>query len=176
MKRSHASDNLLVAAISPSPHGFGYVVFEGPQKLVDWGVRDIRQDKNRQSLEKVRDLVGWYSPDVLVLENCTVPASRRSARIKRLTRAVLRLAQRQKLTTRSYARAEIKAAFAEIGAKTRYEIAQAIAEQVPDLGLWLPPPRKIWQSEDPRMSIFDAASLASAFFHEGVAPSKRAKN
>jgi hypothetical protein len=33
------------------------------------------------------------------------------------------------------------------------------------LGRFLPPPRKLWKSEDARMGIFDAAALALTFFY-----------
>ena len=32
--------------------------------------------------------------------------------------------------------------------------------------LYVPPERKPWMSEDPRMGIFDAAALAWMYFHE----------
>ena len=54
--------------------------------------------------------------------------------------------------------------------RTKYEIACAVAERLPELATRLAPTRKIWQSEDYRMSIFDAATLGVAYF----ARSKRA--
>jgi|SRR5690348_15036174 hypothetical protein len=49
---------------------------------------------------------------------------------------------------------------------TTYCIARAqfIASHIPVFQPLLPPPRKIWNSEDARMSIFDAAALALTFF------------
>lgn len=44
------------------------------------------------------------------------------------------------------------------------QIASAIAEQVPELLSILPPRRRIWQSEDYRMTIFDAAAAGIAYF------------
>ena len=35
---------------------------------------------------------------------------------------------------------------------------------MPELAAKLPPKRKIWQSEDYRMSIFDAAAVGVAYF------------
>ena len=47
---------------------------------------------------------------------------------------------------------------------TKREIAEAIVREFPELEPRLPPVRKIWMSEDVRMSIFDAAALAITFF------------
>jgi hypothetical protein len=46
----------------------------------------------------------------------------------------------------------------------KYEVASALAKQFPALASRLPPKRKIWQSEDYRMGIFDAAALGVAYF------------
>ncbi|HUZ92890.1 MAG TPA: hypothetical protein VNG29_02730 [Candidatus Paceibacterota bacterium] len=45
-------------------------------------------------------------------------------------------------------------------------IASAVAEQFPELLLILPPKRRPWQSEDYRMTIFDAAAVGIAYFAE----------
>jgi len=50
------------------------------------------------------------------------------------------------------------------GAETKYEIAQAVAGIIPAFKHRLPPIRKIWQSEDERQSLFDAASLGIAYY------------
>jgi len=46
---------------------------------------------------------------------------------------------------------------------TKDTIAAAIAKHIPAFERFLPPPRKLWKSEDARMGIFDAAALASRF-------------
>ena len=46
------------------------------------------------------------------------------------------------------------------------QIASAVAEQFPELLSILPPKRRPWQSEDYRMTIFDAAAVGIAYFAE----------
>ena len=58
----------------------------------------------------------------------------------------------------------MKECFASVGAGTKYEIAKAIATQIPAFAHRLPRLRKIWMSEDPRQSLFDAAALGLTFF------------
>jgi len=77
-----------VLALDPTSRGFGFVVLEGPGRLVDWGVKDIRADKEQATLEKVKELIELYRPGVLVAEDCADPSSRRAPRVTRLTAAL----------------------------------------------------------------------------------------
>ena len=162
----------LILAISPTARGFGFVVLEGCNRTIDWGAKEARGDKNRVVLAKAAELMSCYTPDLLVLENVEGPESRRANRIRNLHRKLAELAKAREISVRRFARSEIKAAFASRKASTRYEIAQLISQELPDLVPWLPPPRKIWMSEDRRLSIFDAASLALTF--DDTQKSKRA--
>ncbi len=53
---------------------------------------------------------------------------------------------------------------AKIANFKKYTIAVALTKQLPELAPRLPQVRKIWKSEDYRMSIFDAAALGVAYF------------
>jgi len=153
----------LVLAIFPSTKGFGYSVFEGPTSLVDWGVKVARGDrKNAQSLQRVRELVAFYRPDVLVLEDYDGRGSRRAKRIEQLIDAIAACAEKERVATASFSRAEVRDCFS---LTAKRQIAEAIARDFPELEPRLPPVRKIWMSEDARMNIFDAAALAMTFFH-----------
>lgn len=154
----------LILAIYTTTHGFGFVVLEGPNRMIDWGTKDARRDKNRVVLAKAAELMSWYQPDLLVLEHALGPESRRNDRIRQLHGQLVELAKAHKTAVRQFARSEIRTAFASREAVTRYEIAEAISRELLDLAPWLPPPKKIWMSEDPRLSIFDAASLAITFY------------
>jgi hypothetical protein len=108
---------------------------------------------------------------VLVLQDCTGPLSRRAKRIKRLHRLIAHFAAVQSIDLHIYSPDQVRNCFSKVGARTRFEIAQAIASQVHAFGHRLPPVRKIWQSEDPRMSLFDAAALAMTHYATiGIAP------
>ena len=48
---------------------------------------------------------------------------------------------------------------------TNYERAQTVVKRFPVLTRKLPPKRKPWESEDYRMSMFAAATLAMAYLH-----------
>jgi Holliday junction resolvasome RuvABC endonuclease subunit len=156
----------LVLAVFPSARGFGFAVFEGSRSLVDWGVRGIHGErKNVQSLAKVQELLDFYRPDLLVVEDYKGAGSRRAKRIEGLIGAITDVATKRRMVSASFSRADVRACFSHLGARTKREIAQAIAREFPELEPRLPPVRKIWMSEDARMNIFDAVALGMTFFH-----------
>lgn len=159
-----SSGALLVIAIAPMTRGFAYVVFEGSQWPIDWGVKEVRGDKNRESLKCIKQLIEWFRPDALLLEGPAGKGVYRSERIRNLVRNIERLAARASLPLHQVPRAQIRARFAPIDATTKHEIAQAIVTQLPELEPWLPHKRRPWESQDPRLSIFDAAALVFTFF------------
>jgi hypothetical protein len=156
------ADALLVLAVFPSTKGFGYAVFEGRQSLIDWGVKTVYPfQKNLRSLKKIRELFAFYYPDVVVLEDYEGEGSRRAKRIQTLINLITIEVAGRGMSTASYSRDQVRSCF---DLETKREIAEAIAREFPELGPRLPPARKIWMSEDRRMSIFDAVSLAITFF------------
>ena len=55
MSRAYTKD-IRVLAIDPSTRGFGYAVLEGPNRLIDWAVKETKVDKTRMTLKFVADL------------------------------------------------------------------------------------------------------------------------
>jgi Holliday junction resolvasome RuvABC endonuclease subunit len=153
-----------VLAIDPSTRGFGYAVFEGPDQLIDWGVKETKTEKNKSALKHVAELLDRYQPSVIVVEDYAAKGSRRCPRIQKLINDTSKLASKRKVKVRSFSRAKVKQAFFESGARNKYEIAAAIGKRFPELAPRLPRFRKPWMSEDYRMSIFDAVALALTFF------------
>jgi hypothetical protein len=157
------STSELVLCVYPSAKGFGFAVFEGPRSLVDWGVKGVHgEKKNAQSIRKMRELLDFYRPDVLVTENYRGGGSRRGSRIRQLIDAITVLAAKERAAIASFSRAEVRDNF---GLTSKRRIAEAITRDFPELEPRLPPVRRIWMSEDARMNIFDAAALGMTFFH-----------
>jgi hypothetical protein len=63
----------------------------------------------------------------------------------------------------AYDRAIIRRFFAPTEARTKHEIAEVIAREIPAFTQRLPPIRKIWKREDPPQSLFDAATLGMTY-------------
>lgn len=163
MTRRNRTDK-RVLALDPSSRGFGFAVLEGAERLIDWGVKEARADKNRRSLRHIDDLLKHYQPDIIVIEKYASRGARRSPRLQKLLRAIHELATRRQVKVRSVSRSAIRKAFADSSATTKHQVAVTIARHLPALAPRVPPPRQPWMSEDYRMSIFDAVALALTVF------------
>lgn len=152
-------DRDRVMGIHPTARGFGWVVFEGPFRPIDWGLVSARKDKNATCLKRLDGLLARFAPEVLVLEAYDRESSRRARRIARLGASVQRAADLRGVESAVYHRAQVREAFAETGAKTRRDIAEAVARHLEAFRHRLPPPRKPWDSEDAREALFAAAAL-----------------
>lgn len=154
----------FVLAVSASPRGFAYVVFSGPQQPFDWGVREVPgNQKNARCLLAIRKLIREYRPEALVIEE-TRRGSQRGPRIRALYRKIAEVAKGERTRVVRNSKDQVRASFAAEKAVTRPEIAQAVAKRIPAFAPKLPPPRKIWMSESPRQSLFDAAALGVGWY------------
>ena len=152
--------NIRALAIAPSTRGFGFVVLHGKATLVNWGVKSVKGDKNTESLTKVEKLLAHYQPDVLVLQDTSAKQSRRSARIRILSKQIVTMAATRKLKAKLFAREKVMQQFFGDGKGTKHALAEILAKRFPeDLASHLPPKRRPWMSEDSRMDIFDAVAL-----------------
>lgn len=150
-----------ILAIASSTVGFGFAVFEGQDTLVDWGVKSVKGDKNRQCLVKVKELIAQYQPGVIVLEDTSAKGSRRGPRTRALTKKIISLASTSKVKVNLFSQKQIRKTFFADGKGTKDDLAEIVAKRFPEeLGHRLPPKRRAWMSEDSRMGIFDAVALA----------------
>src|SRR5438876_5636955 len=115
MSRAYTKD-IRGLAIDPSTRGFGFAVLEGPNRLIEWAVKETKGNKNAKSLKLIDDLIDRYQPNVIVVEDYEGKGSRRCRRIQTLIDGVSTLAAKRKLRVRSFSRAKVKQAFFESGA------------------------------------------------------------
>ncbi|MCG8604618.1 hypothetical protein MJD09_06400 [bacterium] len=156
-----------VVGLDPTSHGFGYVVFEGPERLIDWGHAQVQPISNARSMERIARLLTRYMPDAVVIEDTDHRSSRRRYRVRMLLKSVARFSEKSGAKIERISPEEVRKHFAEVGAQTKHQVAQHIASTYVELAPHLPPPRKIWMSEDERMSIFDAAAFVLTAFEKG---------
>jgi Holliday junction resolvasome RuvABC endonuclease subunit len=154
-----------VLALDPSSRGFGFAVFEGPDALIDWGVKQVKGSKHRECLSRIERLMDHYQPEMVVVEDCASRHCRRCLRVRELIGDILALAAERRVRSRAVSRAAVRKAFSRTGASTKHQIATTIAETFPELALNLPPYRTPWMSEDARMAIFDAVAFALSIFY-----------
>ncbi len=153
-----------ILAIALSAKGFGFVVMEGQKTIVECGRRMADGDKNAQSLAKMKKLLTFYRPDALVLQDVEAKGSRRAPRIKRLNRHVTGVAEKHEIKVKLISGKQLRSVLLGNPDGTKQEIAETLAAQFPDeLASRLPAKRKLGDSENSRMDIFDAMALAVAF-------------
>ena len=157
--------HVRILAIAPLSRGLGYAVMEGPEKLLASGNKAILRDKNAKALAWVNRFIQFYQPSVLVLPNVTAADTRRAARIKTLHRKLVAWAAKKKVKVRLVSVTQVRNQVLGDSKGTKFAVAKTLADKFPvELGHRLPPKRRLWMSEDPRMDIFDAVGLAVAFW------------
>lgn len=164
-----ASSPIRLFAVDPCPRGFAFAVLEMPADLVDWGLREVMSDKEGGTLQKVNELINHYAPDFIILEDWRHWSSRRCSRIKRLLQSLGDLAKTLGVECRTITQEDLRFFWERMGCRIKDEVAQEIARMFPVLAPRLPPRRRAWMPEDPRINIFDTIALAVAFFHMTVA-------
>jgi len=100
-----------------------------------------------------------FSPSTIVLRNRDSETKKRAE----MSNTLMGEAAKRRISIRLLSRSDVKNAFPDCN-RNKYTIAAAAAKQLVELAPRLPSVRKIWKSEDYRMSIFDAAALGVAYF------------
>lgn len=154
-----SSDLRRVLAIDPTNRGFGFVVLEGANRLVDWGSVQVRDKTLFTYLKRIDSLIEHHQISLVVAEDVAAKGSRRGKRVVRFITKVLKLATSRRIRVRLVSRNQIRHAFHQLGTLTKYKIAVALIEQFPELQPMLPARRKCYESEDERISIFDALAM-----------------
>ena len=149
-------------SIDPTYRGFAFAVMEGSERLVDWGLPQIRDQGQRKATiaafaAKVESLIDLYRPQLIVLES--PHATQRQKKAVARIELVAEIAEKHGLAVRFISRDDIRWHFHSSGSR-KYEISVALARLFPELESRLPRKREIWTAEDERMSIFDAVSFA----------------
>ena len=156
---------IRILAIAPTARGFGYAVMEGPCRIVAFSNKSILKNKNERTLVWVEKYIRRYEPAVMVLPAVNAADTRRAKRIKQLHQRLVALAAKQNLKVKLITGMKVRERLLGQVKGNKQSLAETLAALFPiELAPRLPPKRKVWKSEDPRMDIFDAAGLAVAFW------------
>jgi len=166
-----ANERKRIVAIDLRPSRFGFAVFEGPERLLDWGVKNFRQGLNAVRIPanvKLGELMDEFSPKTIVLLKRDVDTKNRAS----MREHVLREADKRRIAVSLLSPRAVKRAF--VGSnRNKHTIATAVIERLPELASRRPGPRKIWKPDDYRLRIFDAVCLAHAYFARYTNPSQQ---
>ena len=149
------ADGRAILALDPTSRGLAFTFFESGE-LLDWGTRHV-EGNDLSALDRILDLC---PANVLVIEDVTAARCLRRARVRKVLGVIEREAKSRGLDVRKVSAYDALRAWEPRGCVNKGEIAQAMARDIPELELLLPRPRGKYRSEQARMSIFDAASLA----------------
>jgi len=162
--RARTPDDLILA-VHATKKGYAFVLFEGPQSPFDWAISDFASTaRNEKVVASVTRIIALNQPSVLVLEDTSERADRRTARIRRLYQLLVHVAHTHVIDVHRYPRKVVQQTFLSAGAKTKREVAQAIARQIPAFAPRLPYVRMPWMSQDSRQGLFDAAALGLTYY------------
>lgn len=170
--KSEMRYDLRVLAIDLRPQQFGYAVFEGDERLLDWGVAYYRpggEDGAAVAARRVAELLRVFLPSATVVRKVRREVTRNSFGVRPILKAIRHKASARGIPVSLIVRKEVREAFRKFRAKTKYEIACRLTVMFPEL-LWkLPPQRKSYESEHPTMTIFDAVALGVTYWqHNGT--------
>ena len=146
---------------------FGFAVFEGPTRLLDWGVRSFGEqgEKLKSTVsDRIATLLAFHRPFAVVVR---LRKYHSAAHHKRLTTVLSSTrAEIGRHPTKCFAITthRVKKCFAMTHQVTKHDIATWLANQFEELSWRLPTRRQSFQSEAPIMAVFDAVANGIAFF------------
>ena len=161
-----------ILAIDLRHRRFGYAVFEGHRHLRDSGLRVYRavgEAEAAMASKRLAVLLKSFSPSTIVVKRERWNRAQTSSHISSLVEVMARAASAHSIPIRLIGDDDVRKTFRNLGCETREEIAAALARIFPELVWRLPPKRRPWQSEHPRMAMFDAIALGLAYWqHQSI--------
>jgi hypothetical protein len=157
-----------ILAIDLRHRRFGYAVFEGHRRLRDSGLRVYRaigEAEASMASKRLAVLLKSFSPSAIVVKRERWDRAQTSSHISSLVEVMTRGASAHSIPIFLIGDDDVRKTFRNLGCETRDEIAAALSRIFPELVWRLPPKRRAWQSEHPRMAMFDAIALGLAFWH-----------
>ena len=157
----------VVLALFPNSLGFGYAVMESPLDVIEAQMIVIRPRPvcNSKTLTRMKALIDYYQPDVLIIEDPLGTGSRKYPRIQKLLGDISAHGEEHKLEVFRYTREQIRFVFSNFNARSKHEIASIIATNIPMMKAKLMEKRKAWESEAYHMGAFDAVALAMTHYY-----------
>lgn len=145
--------------------GFGFSLMNSPIEVLEKGMVTVNPVDNKEVMRRLKKLIKKTNPERMVIEDYTGNNSCKSHRIIELLRATNRHAKQKGIPLSRYSREQIQLVFSNWKAKTRYEIATVIAQNVETYQNLLFKQPKYPRFEHFRSPQFDAASLGITHFY-----------
>lgn len=132
---------------------FGFVLLEPPATLLDWGMAGYRANVSEALRRKICNVAEQFGPSLMI--------SRQNTTDKHQNIEVMQqIARQYSIPVHFFHQSAVRDHFKVQGRTNKYEVAQLIVAQFPELSWRMPAKRKPWQSEPAIQALFDAAALA----------------
>lgn len=157
----------VVLALDLRHRRLGYAAFQGHRTLLEWGQRyypAVGDAERAIAQKRLSKLLGGIAPDLILMKQERWDRAHADAHLANPIAALQDEAIRHSVPIRLIQDGVIRSVFNTFGCHTKPEIAAALATIFPELLSRIPPPRKAWQTEHPRMSVFDAVALGLAYW------------
>lgn len=158
MRESNARQRII--GVSAVGRGIAFAVLEG-NSLLAYGTRGALRGNHERALRAFQDLLDFYRPASVILEDWRHPKAKRHPRVNRLIASLGTGANRRRLRVRFIALNTILQSFGPKSSKWR--IATVLSERFPELQPRLPRKRKAWESENPYLAVFVALAFAVSY-------------
>lgn len=158
-----------ILAIDLRHRRFGFAAFEGPRRLLGWGVRicpTTGETVASMMGTRLSALLKLYSPSIIVVTKERWERAAISFHIRSLEEEIVRLADHNQIVIRVIGQIQVRQSFLALQSETRHEIAASLARIFPELAHRLPPERRAWDSEHSIMTVFDAVALGLAYWSQ----------
>lgn len=150
-----------ILAIDPGTKWMGIAFLDG-LNLVYHGVEVIKKGKSPQeNLSNARKvilrLIRDFKPNKLVVEEVFLANNRNASLMKVLFKEIKTIAKRKRLRMISFAPSTVKKFICDNGWANKYDVARAVAQQYPELKVYLTQDRA-WK-ERFHQNMFDAVAV-----------------
>lgn len=148
---------MIRISIVGKTRGIGYVVCDDEGHLLDWKVSRFRGPKSKDRLlDYLLNLIHVGDIAEVILPDMARSEKTEAGNFLQLLHAHLCA---REVSQRFIGKAELRACF---GQKARYAVALALCAEYPELSGYLPKKKRLWESEDASMLLFDAAAQMKA--------------
>jgi len=156
-------DDRTILALEIRRSCFGYAVFQGPKRLLDWGSTSPSPLDGAGERAKYRflSLLNVFVPTVVVVKKARKGTPRNA-----ILQFIKREASQRSIPLLVITQNEVHKWFCIFQARNKYEIAEVLTRIFPELLFKIPRKRRVWESEAHAMIVFDAIATGFAFWQQ----------
>jgi hypothetical protein len=157
----------VVMAFDLRHRRFGYAAFLGHHTLLEWGQRvypAVGDAERELARKRILKLLTEHRPDLILLKQERWDRGHTDLHLANVLSALREEAQAKSIPIRLIQNQSVTITFSVYGCETKYDIASKLTGMFPELLPSLPPRRKPWQAEHPRMRVFEAVALGVAYW------------